>query len=209
VFLDSVLPFLAEDIRFVLDRIGNVNVDPTDLLGGHLDLERVGIIGMSMGGILAAEACLRDARLAAGLLMDVWVPGDVVAAGLRLPVMWLSRDAATMRREGWDDEQISNIHSSIRSTFERLPGDGYIVLVPGMHHIDFSDGRLLSPLIAAHGISGPIDGRRAGEIVRTCTVAFFDRHLKGAPSPLLDERSGLGADLSFESRRAAQVPATA
>src|SRR5918995_3663870 len=59
-----------------------------------------------------AMACLRDPRLAAGLLMDVWVPDDAVAAGLRQPVMWMSRDAATMRREGWDDEQIGVIHSS-------------------------------------------------------------------------------------------------
>ena len=51
-------PFLAEDVRFVLDRLGGLNRDPTEPLGGHLDLGRVGIIGMSLGGILAPwHAC--------------------------------------------------------------------------------------------------------------------------------------------------------
>jgi dienelactone hydrolase len=202
-FLDRVLPFLAEDIRFVLDRCEALVHDRADPLAGRLDLTRTGIIGMSLGGIIAAEACARDARLRAGLLMDVYVPADVVAAGLRRPIMWLSRDPATMRREGWPDDEIGTIHQSIRATWERLPDDGYIVLVPGMFHADFTDGRLLSPLVATRGVSGPIDGGRARDLVRRYTVAFFDRHLKGRAAPLLDQPPGPDDDLVFESRRVA------
>ena len=53
--------------------------------------------------------------------------------------------ADAMRVEGWDEAQVDDIHASMRSVFEGLPGDGYVALVPDMFHIDFSDGRLLSP----------------------------------------------------------------
>jgi protein tyrosine phosphatase (PTP) superfamily phosphohydrolase (DUF442 family) len=203
-FLDSVVPFLVDDVRFVLRRMAALNGDPGEVLGGRLDLGRVGIFGPSLGGIVAAEACVREPSFAAALIMDVYVPRDVVAAGLRLPVMWISRDAATMRREGWDEAEIADTHASMRAAFEGLSGDGYIVLVPGMYHVDFSDGRLLSPLISARGISGPIDGGRARDVVRTYSVALFDRHLKGLPAALLDEQPRPTADLTFESRRAAK-----
>jgi predicted dienelactone hydrolase len=205
-FLDRVIPFLADDVRFTLRRIGALNDDPDEVLGGRLDLGRVGIFGVSLGAMVAAMACAREPGFAAVLSMDAAVPWDVVAAGLHRPVMWISRDAATMRREGWSDADITDVHASMRATFDDLPGDGYIVLVPGMYHVDFSDGRLLSPLIASRGISGPFDGRRARDILRAYGVAFFDRHLKGLPAPLLDERPGSANDLSFESRRLARRP---
>ena len=155
----AVVPFLVEDARFVLSRLGGaLDEDPHEPLAGRLDLDRVGIFGPSLGGVVAAEACVREPRLGCALLMDVFVPWDVVDAGLHQPVMWLSRDAATMRREGWSEAEISDTHASMRAAFDGLPGDGYIVLVPGMYHVDFADGRLLSPLIAARG-SGP-DRRR-------------------------------------------------
>jgi len=77
--------------------------------------------------------------------------------------MWMSRDAATMRREGRGEYDITRANGSTRAAFEGLP-----------------------------------------------PTAFFDRHLKGAPAPLLDQRPGSHADLSFEVRRAAtRVPAHA
>jgi predicted dienelactone hydrolase len=201
-FRERILPFLTEDLRFVLDLCEMLADDRSEPLAGRLDLTRIGIIGMSLGGILAAEACARDPRLTAGLLMDVWVPQDVVETGLRQPMMWMTRDAATMRLEGWPEQEIETVHRSIRATFERLPGDGYIVLLPGAFHIDFSDGRLLSPLVATTpGISGPIDAARARDIVRRYTVAFFDRHLKDVPAPLLDESPDPDAGILLESRR--------
>jgi pimeloyl-ACP methyl ester carboxylesterase len=207
-FLDSVIPFLADDVAFVHDRLHRLNDDPNDVLSGRLDLGRVGIFGVSLGGVVAAAACQRQPALRALLTMDAAVPWDVVSAGLMQPVMWMTRDAATMRREGWSEADISDLHVSMRTSFERLPGPGYILLVPGMYHIDFSDGRLISPLIEACGISGPIDGQRARDIVRRYSLAFFDRHLSELPAPLLDERPE-NADLLFESRRATAGSAVA
>ena len=175
--------------------------DPQGVLTGRLDLTRVGVFGVSLGGGIAAEACRQDERLRACLVMDMHMPPDLVRAGLRQPTMWISRDAETMRHEGWPQTYIDEIQTSMRAVYEKLPGDGYLVLVPGIYHNDFSDARLLSPLTSLVGLTGPIDGERAHAILRSYSLAFFDRHVKGDPAPLLDGPSPEYPEVRFESRR--------
>lgn len=205
-FAEGVLPYLVRDATFALDQLETVDrADPREILAGRLDLDRRGMFGVSLGGMIAAEACRIDPRFQAGLSMDVFMPDDVVAAGLEQPMMWLSRPKDAMRVEGWDEAQIDDIHASMRSVFEGLPGDGYITLVPDMFHIDFSDGRLLSPQIEARGLCGAIDGDRALAILNAYVLAFFDRHLRGRPAPLLDGRTAPFPEVILETRRMTSV----
>lgn len=97
------------------------------------------MFGLSLGGEIAAEACHLEPRLRARLAMDVWMPQNVVQAGLQQPTMWISRDAATMRLEGWAEGGIDRTLNTMRVAFERAPEYGYFILVPGMFHADFSD----------------------------------------------------------------------
>lgn len=197
-----VVPYLARDASFTLDQLGALNgSDPNGILTGRLDLGRSGIFGASLGGMVAAEACQLDPRFRACLILDVYMPPDVVESGLEQPTMWISRDAETMRQEGWPQEEIQVHQSSMRSVFERLPGDGYLVLVPGMFHADFSDGSLLSPLTSELGITGPIDPDRARHILNAYELAFFDRHLRAMPAQLLDGPPRAYPEVRFETRR--------
>lgn len=182
-FVDTVVPFLAQDAVFALDQLTALNhVDPTGILTGRLDLSRVGIFGLSLGGEVAAEACRQESRFRACLAMDVWMPPTVVRSGLSQPTMWITRDARTMRREGWSQADIDRTLTTIRAVFDTMPGDAYLVQVPGMYHQDFSDASLLSPLTRWLGVTGPIDKHRAHDIVTACSLAFFDRHLKDQPA---------------------------
>ncbi len=200
-FLDDVLPSLAEDVRFVLDELVAINQsDPHGILTGRLDLRHVGILGISLGGIVAGEACHVDPRLRACLVMDAFMPADVVQAGLRQPTLWLSRDARTMQLEGWQQQDIDETQSTMRAVYDQLPSDAYLVLVPGMFHADFSDGPLLSPLAARLGISGSLPAGRAHEIVNAYSVAFFDRHLRGQAAPLLDGPDARFPEVLFADR---------
>ncbi len=146
-----------------------------------LDLDRVGLFGFSLGGTVIAEACRNDDRFKACLPIDYFMPDPVARDGLRQPTLWLTRDAATMRQEGWPESEISATLDSIRATFERHGPGGYLVQVPGMYHLDFTDAPLISPLTRQLGMSGPIDSARGREIVDAVTSAFFDRHLRGDP----------------------------
>lgn len=199
---EIVVPYLARDVVFALDQLAAVNrADPNGILTGQLDLLRVGMFGPSLGGLVGAEACFLDPRLQALLAMDVHMPADVVRAGLKQPTMLIGREAKWMQLEGWSQGEIDQIQTTTRALYERLPGDGYLVRVPGIFHNNFSDAALYSPLMPRLGITGPIDGDRASRIIDSYAVAFFDRHLKGLPVALLDGPSSQYPEVSLRSRR--------
>jgi predicted dienelactone hydrolase len=204
---NSIVPYLAQDVSFALDQLTALNAaDPNGLLTGHLNLRRVGAFGMSLGGIVAGEACLRDARLKACLVMDAPMTFDVVAAGLRQPSMWITRDAAWMRLErersgGWPEDEIEAHLTSMRAVYESLSGPGYFVEVAGMFHSNFMDVPKWFPLASLFGLSGPIDGDRGHRIVNAYSLAFFDKHLKGEAAALLDGRSEQYPEVLFETRQ--------
>lgn len=204
---NSIIPYLAQDVSFTLDQLAALNLaDPHGVLAGKLDLQRVGVFGASLGGIVAGQACHVDERLRACLMMDAPMSTDVVKAGLQQPGMWITRDAASMRLErqrsgGWPEAEIEAHQSSMRVAYEGLFGAGYFVRVPGMFHSNFTDIASWTPLSGVLGLSGPIDERRAHGIVNAYSLAFFDRHLLGRPAPLLDGATKQYPEVLFESRR--------
>jgi len=115
-FRDGIVPYLAQDVSFTLDRLTALNgVDPGGILTGRLDLQRAGVFGPSLGGIVGAEACRVDPRLRACLAMDAPMPTDVVRSGLQQPTMWITREAATMRMEGWSQSEIDEHQNTMRA----------------------------------------------------------------------------------------------
>ncbi len=202
-FKDGIIPYFAQDVSFTLDQLASLNTgDPKRILTGKLDLEHTGMFGISLGGMIGAEACLKDPRLVACLVMDVAMTADVVQKGLRQPGMWMTRPADTMRLErqkagGWAEKDIEQTQTTMRAVYNSLPGDGYFVQVPGMFHIDFTDLDLLSPIFIPGFSGGPIGSQRAHEIVNAYSVAFFNKHLKGEPEALL---AGPAAEVIFEKR---------
>jgi predicted dienelactone hydrolase len=202
----GIIPYLAQDVSFTLDQLASLNRrDPKRILTGKLDLQHTGLFGISVGGMVGAEACRSDPRLVACLVMDVAMPADVVEKGLQQPSMWMTRPADTMRLErqkagGWAEKDIEQTQTTMRAVYNRLPGDGYFVQVPGMFHIDFTDLDLVSPLFPITGFSGPIGSQRAHEIINAYSVAFFDKHLKGEPEALLDGPAAHSPEVIFERR---------
>lgn len=205
-FLYAHIPYVANDVSFVLDRLDALATEPDFLLSGRLDLGRTGLIGHSFGAVLGSEACRVDRRIKAALLEDAFMPGSVVAAGLVQPAMFITRDAETMRVErqtagGWPESDISETLETMREVYETLLGDGYWVEVPGMFHLDMTDAPMLASLVAWPGLSGPVGGDRAHEIINAYSVAFFDRTLRDRPSGLLDGPPECFPEVVFESRR--------
>ena len=202
----SIVPFLTQDVSFVLDQLAVLNqADPNRVLTGRLDLRRVGSFGVSLGGIVAGLACLREPRVRACLMMDAPMAADVVAAGLAKPSMWITRDAASMRVErrrsgGWSEAEIEAHQASMRAVYESLPGAGYFVRVPGTFHVNFTDIANWTPLGSWLNLTGPIDGQRAHDIINAYSLAFFDRHLMGRPAKLLDGPAEQYPEVLFESR---------
>jgi pimeloyl-ACP methyl ester carboxylesterase len=201
-FTDGIVPYLARDARLTLDRLAALNqADPNGILTGRLDLRRAGVFGVSLGGIVGAETCRLEPRLRACLVMDAPMPTGVVREGLRQPAMWITRDAETMRLEGWPKSEIDEHQTTMRAVFERLPGDGYFVRVRGMFHLNLTDYPSVSPLLPLTGLVGPIGAQRAHGIINAYSLAFFDRHLKGRPAALLDGPAAQYPEVALETRQ--------
>lgn len=205
-FEDGIVPYLAKDAIFTLDQLAALNqTDTNGILTGRLDLQRVGIFGVSLGGIVGGEACRLEPRLRAFVVEDAPMPADVVQAGLQQPTMWISRDAKTMQLEGWSQTDPAagiDVHqTTMRAVYESLPGDGYLVLVRGMFHLNLTDYPFLSPLTSWLGITGPIDARRAHSIINSYSLAFFDQHLKYRSTTRFDDLVEQYPEVHFETRR--------
>lgn len=187
-FMLSVFDTLGADAAFVLSQLAVLDAsDQNGILTGRLDLARVGIFGTSLGGITTAEACRLDPRFRACLILDVAMPPDVVAAGLTQPTMWISRNAEIMRQEGWTASAIHEHQTTMRAVFGELRNDGYLVLLPGMYHVDMTDFPYIlpPPLGGLAGALGPGDWHRTHRAINAFSLAFFDRYLKATPASTL------------------------
>ncbi|MXQ55087.1 alpha/beta hydrolase family protein [Shimazuella alba] len=200
-FDNTVVPYLAKDIMFSLDQLTALNQsDPKGILTGRLDLKHVGMIGHSLGGLIGAEASYLDPRLRAFIALDVHMPANVIRSGLKQPTMFIGREAKWMKMEGWSKEDIDLTQTTMRSVYKKLPKDGYLIMIPGTFHVNFTDASLYSPLMSWAGLTGPIDGDRANSIINSYTLAFFNKYLKSKPAKLLDEPSKQYPEVHFEKR---------
>lgn len=204
----GIIPYFVQDVSFTLDQLATLDTtDPHGILAGRLDPQRVGTFGISLGAIVASEACRMEPRLQACLMMDAAMPADVVQVGLRQPSMWITRDANSMRRErqqsgGWSEADITQTLTTMRAVFEQsLPGNGYYVQVPGMFHVNFTDIPYFTPLAPQLGFAGPLDMQRAHDIVNAYSLAFFDQHLAGRRGVLLDGPTTQYPEVLFETRQ--------
>lgn len=204
---DGIIPYFAQDVSFTLDQLMAFNTDdPHHILTGRLDLGDAGTFGISLGGMIAAEACAQDRRLQACLIMDVYIPADAVKTGLQQPSMFITRDADTMRLErqrfgGWTEHDIALTLNTIRTVYENLPGDGYYLQIPHMFHLNFTDFPYWSPITSLIGLTGPINGQRGFDIINAYSVAFFDRHLKSHSATRFDGLTKQYPGAPFEMRR--------
>ena len=150
------------DVEFVLDRLGQ-EIGKGGFLGGRVDLNRIGILGHSNGGLTAAEMCRRSAILVCMNIDGQAASGPFGTAAEPSPVghpfMFLTKEA--------------EIHPLLAATFEESGPGTFRVVVPAASHEQFADGPLFRPGV------WPFDrvADRVHLITRGFARAFFDRYL--------------------------------
>jgi predicted dienelactone hydrolase len=195
--IEPILQAWATDMAFVLDRLAALNTDdPSGTFTGRLDLSRVGVFGLSMGGAEAAQFCHKDPRCKAGVDVDGALHGNVIEAGINRPFMFLLSDHS---RES--DPQAVQIGANIRSVYDRLPENQRALMeIHGANHFLFSDdgallkSRILLSILRLLGVVG-IEGRRQLAVTAYCLRNFFDTYLKDAGHSQLRISSSLYPEL--------------
>jgi len=181
----------SEDISFVVDELMRLDAErDSNVFEGRLDLDRVGVLGMSFGGTATTFAFLNDERLKAGVNLDGPVYGDFVDARHQRPFLHMQSEA---------NEKNSDL------VFLNALAETYRVTIAGTKHLSFSDVSIMAPIYGKQlGYLGPLDGHKVMHIVNDYVVAFFDKHLKGLDAPILAGPSPDYPEVKFESRN---VPA--
>jgi dienelactone hydrolase len=181
------------DTRFVLDQLARL--DARGVFAGRLDLHRVGMFGFSLGGATAAASMLADARLKAGADLDGSLYGPVVQKGVRRPfLLMLSPIPPSFKQRcGARCAHLTEFHF-FRSFYSHLRGPRYAVELAHSGHESFEDSvwiksqlAPIDPAAAKLFDVGSIDARTAVSTVSSYLTAFFDRYLRGAEAPALDD----------------------
>jgi hypothetical protein len=187
IFYRSRVEARVADARFVLTRL-------TEQLAGKLNPTAVGIAGHSVGGVAAGHACQQDKRFRACLNLDGSTadgPFYLTAAGRAFdqPYLMMTKPFAPSddRLREWGitrDTWSRNYRKRLDSYFGAIGGGSMRVTVVGAAHNSFSDDAIVMGLLAK--AAGAEDARKLLAIVRRYTVAFFDRHLRGAEATALE-----------------------
>lgn len=160
----------ADDISFLIDELENINQD-NSLFSGKMNLEQIGVFGMSMGGIASGQVCITDKRCMAGINMDGGIYGDFLDTKISQPFMFMSSE----RYRGYDNIFSDHVNNSV-----------YTITIHRADHYNFHDLSILDP---SSDRLGEIDGYRMLKIINDYTLAFFNKHLKGIDSGLLNDPS--------------------
>ena len=161
------------DVRFVLDVIAAPAKASAELaaLLERVDANRIGLLGMSVGGATIIDACKIDARCRAGVNLDGGLFGQYQRQPLSTP--FLSMVSAGNKKYGE--------HLLVNST-----SDYYEVLVEGAGHGDFCDMTFVMPFMKWLGANGPIEPMRAVDVVNAVSLQFFDAYLRDGPGLRFD-----------------------
>jgi len=199
------LKIWLDDTSFLLDLLASGANPKIASLKGLVDLEQVGVFGMSLGGAAAGMFCAVDTRCKAGLNMDGMQYGEnAIDIRLERPFMMMNAD----RRPDmlpWLDEEIDpdQLLSFEMNDFllHQTRDIGYSLVVAGSTHGSYSDFGVMMRLVSWIGVVGTIEGWEMKDILDDYVLAFFNKHLKGLDEPLLDGPSDQHpAVIKFTSR---------
>ncbi|HEY1781872.1 MAG TPA: hypothetical protein VGG79_15835 [Roseiarcus sp.] len=180
---------VAEAASHVIDALQALDgADPAGRFGGRLDLNRLGVVGYSLGGAIAMQLCGRDMRVKAAVNVDGWFFDAVPGGWIKQPLMIIGDDAPMPPPTDLDSLDPERRYPAVLDyAHDRRLMDafgehgGVLVTVLGSSHLDFSDAAYLSRITL-------LEGRRPdGAIIRTAadySAAFFGQVLNGETSPL-------------------------
>ena len=162
-FEGSIEDRWADDIALTIDLLQNWNSE--GLLKNSLDLDKIGLLGHSVGGGTVGKVAMKDSRIKAAANLDGIQWGELIDSILPIPYLYVSAD--------WPaDHQDINGHVFINKSKSVF----YECRLLNSGHANFMDIPFMIPVKSLTGC-GSIDPALGIEIVTNLTVAFFDTHL--------------------------------
>jgi hypothetical protein len=158
----------ALDTKALLDVFEDLNAGAVQSpFKDRMDLERVGIFGMSYGGATAGEFCRVDRRCKAAVNIDGAQYGGLVDDSLMVPLLILA------------SEQAYGVHVPV---LDLTRGHAFLARVPATTHMGLTDMTLQGPVLYRWtGLTGRLDPDRREAIMTGFVLGFFEKYLRGRP----------------------------
>lgn len=197
--LNRLLEIIRKNIQFLVDELGRLNANDA-VLGGRLDLVRLGAFGGSWGNVGMAEFGRIDPRCKAVVLGD---PGWILDAATNLIQLGLQKPFLALNSTGgWRPPEPGYPPwlTPTLALFARATNDAFWLQIQDSTHASFVDrGSVINdptltgdPTPLSRGISLPI---------KACMVSFFDKYLKGEDDHLLDNPGAVYPNIiNFQSK---------
>ena len=156
---------VSADLRFVLRRLPSIDRDDS-VLRAHLDLDRVGMVGHSNGGMAGSRACALEPICRTFLGIEGQQTREIRFGGVDKPYgliyseQTLAFDTARVFTE-------MRLHARAPFVLYRITGAG---------HNSVTDLLLVRPTLFTY----PMDPRRGIDVTHGIVRAFFDRNLLGS-----------------------------
>lgn len=154
----------ANDVIYTIDLLEEWNQQGP--LNGKIDLDKIGVLGHSVGGGTAGKVAIKDSRIKAAANLDGIQWGNMIDTVYQIPYLYMSAD--------WPAE-----HEDINSHVYINKSTNYFyetkLLKSG--HPDFMDIPFMIPISSIAG-TGEIDPYMGTEIINNVVTTFFDKHLK-------------------------------
>lgn len=158
------------------------------LLKGMMNLENIGVIGHSLGGATAGEMAITEPKIKAGINLDGFQFGGLLETELSIPFMF-------MWENGRNDEGKVNGNELF---FRKSKAPCYSLVIKGFEHATFTDLPLFSSIWESQKLN--LKGLRAIQLQRDYILAFFNKHSKNLPTPLLEEPAKQYPEVVFHSK---------
>lgn len=199
----------ARDVSAVLDALARNAADDASPFAGRLDTTRVGILGFSFGGAVAAEAARHDPRVVAAVDLDGWLFGDALRDGVPRAFLLLGTALDTPSPNYGSGAARELVAAFDRDNTERTFAGmrrygGAFVTMDGTDHDNFTDAAWL-PRLRGTGL-GTIDGRRGWSLAANAILRFFDRSIERVPAPFFAAGTRSDGPLHVRAFRAAAIP---
>jgi len=164
--------YWAEDINFLVGSLEELN-NHHPIFRNKLDCDRLGVLGMSMGGIATNEVCLSNRKVKAGVNIDGGIYGSLTDTVMNTPFMFLN----SQRYLGYGGLFVS-----------KSMDECYSITIRNSDHYNFSDYALYP--MKEQMLLGTIDAEIPIGIMNSAVVAFFDRYLNKAEAKALNKIAG-------------------
>jgi len=182
----------TKDMSFVLDYIKEMaSKDDSDTVFQTINIEKIGVLGHSLGGATAAQIGRDDEAVDAVIVLDGTMLGEIVGFedGKEIisnvpypkPIMNIYNEEHYKEALGLQEEYANMIAS-------KNALDSYEVMIKDSGHINFTDLPMASPFLSRLLGTGYVEPRYCIETTNDVILQFFNYSLKSSNIEIPKER---------------------